>query len=53
VDSAGKFIPSYVSDWSVNLQVRKIYGISSTGNQINRVFSVPAAKRFYGNPIRN
>jgi len=50
VDSAGKFIPSYVSDWSVNLQVRKIYGISSTGNQINRVFSVPAAKRFYGKP---
>jgi hypothetical protein len=50
VDSAGKLIPGYISDWSVNLQVRKIYGISSTGNQINRVFSVPAAKRFYGKP---
>ena len=49
-DSAGKVIPGYVSEWSVNLQVRKIYGISSTGNQVNRMFSIPAAKRFYGKP---
>ncbi len=49
-DSAGKLIPGYVSEWSVNLQVRKIYGISSAGNQINRTFSFPAGKRFYGKP---
>jgi hypothetical protein len=49
-DSAGKLIPGYASEWSVNLQVRKIYGISSTGNQVNRMFSIPAAKRFYGKP---
>jgi hypothetical protein len=50
VDSAGKLIPDYISAWSVNLQVRKIYGISSTGKQINRSLSIPATKRFYGKP---
>jgi hypothetical protein len=50
VDSAGKLIPDYISAWSVNLQVRKIYGISSTGKLINRPLTIPVTKRFYGKP---
>jgi hypothetical protein len=50
VDSANKIIPEYISTWSVNHQVRKIYGLSSHGDTFYPVISVPKFKRFYGKP---
>jgi hypothetical protein len=49
-DSTNKTIPDYISAWSVNQQVRKIYGITSIGDTLNRMISVTKAKRFYGKP---
>jgi len=43
-------IPDYIPSWSVNLQVRKIYGSSSVGDSITPSVSVPLIKRFYGKP---
>ena len=34
VDSTSKPIPPYISEWSVNYQVRKIYGSSSMGEPV-------------------
>jgi hypothetical protein len=50
VDSAGNLIPGYISTWSVNHQVRKIYGTSDIGNTLTPVIPVPKIKRFYGKP---
>jgi hypothetical protein len=43
-------IPAYISSWSVNHQVRKIYGISSTGTNLASAESKDRFKRFYGKP---
>jgi hypothetical protein len=43
-------IPPYISSWSVNHQVRKIYGISSAGTNLASVQSKATFKRFYGKP---
>jgi hypothetical protein len=50
IDSSDNLIPGYISTWSVNNQVRKIYGTSDVGNTLTPVFSVPETKRFYGKP---
>jgi hypothetical protein len=49
-DSLIKPIPGYISNWSVNHQVSKIYGASSVGNVVPDSFSMPKLKRFYGKP---
>jgi len=50
VDSISKPIPGYISTWSVNHQVMKIYETSSIGEPIKQDISQPKAKRFYGKP---
>jgi hypothetical protein len=45
-----KEIPKYISNRSINYQVRKIYGSTSLGNTLKPVRSLPAIKRFYGKP---
>jgi len=50
VDSTNKQIPGYISAWSVNHQVRKIYGTSSIGDPLASLISIPRSKRFYGKP---
>ena len=50
VDSLSNQIPDYISTWSVNHQVRKIYGTSSIGEPIRPVISQPKTRRFYGKP---
>jgi hypothetical protein len=50
VDSANGKVPGYISNWSVNHQVRKIYTISSVGDRLQRSFPKPKLKRFYGKP---
>lgn len=48
--NADQIIPEYISNWSVNHQVRKIYGTSSVGDPFNQHISQPKLKRFYGKP---
>lgn len=43
-------IPSYVSQWSANFQIGKIYGISSCGNVIKVSKRLTEPVRFYGKP---
>jgi hypothetical protein len=43
-------IPPYISAWSVNHQVRKIYGISSDRPTLLSAEQEPRFKRFYGKP---
>jgi hypothetical protein len=43
-------IPSYISSWSANYQVRKIYTIPSTGSPLPVKINKPMFKRFYGKP---
>jgi hypothetical protein len=50
VDSANKHLPEYISKWSVNHQVRKLYGISSVGSPITDATTAVKLKRFYGKP---
>lgn len=50
VDSLSNQIPDYISTWSVNHQVRKIYGTSYIGDPISPVITLPNIKRFYGKP---
>jgi hypothetical protein len=50
LDSANGKMPDYISTWSVNHQVRKIYSVSSVGDQVHRSFSKPELRRFYGKP---
>jgi len=50
VDSTNKTLPLYVSDWGVNYQVRKIYGVTDIGDTIGpKAFPLRPA-RFYGKP---
>jgi len=42
--------PSYISDWSSNFQVARIYGISSTAGFLKPFSSPRQARRFYGKP---
>ena len=50
VDSTSKPIPGYISTWSVNHQVMKIYGTSSIGEPIKPDILQPKTRRFYGKP---
>jgi hypothetical protein len=49
-DSVSKVMPDYISDMSVNHQVRKIYGSSAVGSMLTPVIPLPQVKRFYGKP---
>jgi hypothetical protein len=42
--------PSYISDWSSNFQVARIYGILSTAGFLKPFSSPRQARRFYGKP---
>ncbi len=46
----GVSIPQYITDWSVNYQIRKIYGVSSYGSQMESVLRPLKPVRFYGKP---
>lgn len=48
--NTGYSVPSYISEWSSNFQVSKIYGISSTGGFSNPLSSPAQVRRFYGKP---
>jgi hypothetical protein len=48
--SAKNIIPSYISDWSVNYQVRKIYSVPTIGSQMNPINQLLKPLRFYGKP---
>ncbi len=50
IDSADKQVPDYISKWSINHQVRKLYGISSVGDPLAVSASTLRLKRFYGKP---
>jgi hypothetical protein len=50
IDSVIKQVPAYISDWSVNYQVRKIYGASVAGYPLKPVFPPMKPQRFYGKP---
>jgi hypothetical protein len=47
---ADKIIPEYIAGWSINHQVRKIYGTSSVGDPLYKAVTQPKLKRFYGKP---
>jgi hypothetical protein len=49
-DSVNKTVPQYISNWSVNNQVRKIYGTSFAGEPYAPVIQQPKIVRFYGKP---
>jgi hypothetical protein len=50
VDSTSKQIPSYISWWSVNYQVSKIYESSYVGDLLTPIIPPLKPKRFYGKP---
>ena len=50
VDSSFNSVPEYISGWSVNHQVRKIYGTSSIGDTLRHLIPIPRNRRFYGKP---
>jgi hypothetical protein len=50
VDSISEPVPQYISKWSVNHQVRKIYESSSVGELLNPIIPQSKPKRFYGKP---
>jgi hypothetical protein len=43
-------IPQYINDWSVNYQIRKIYGVSSSTGPVESVLPPLKPVRFYGKP---
>lgn len=43
-------IPQYISDWSINYQIRKIYGVSSSGSPVESPLRPLEPVRFYGKP---
>ncbi len=43
-------IPQYLNDWSVNYQIRKIYGVSSSESPVERTLPPLRPVRFYGKP---
>jgi len=50
IDQLSWITPSYISQWSANYQIRKIYSISSTGSAIIRDKHLVDPVRFYGKP---
>jgi len=50
VDSTNKPVPDFISTWSVNHQVRKIYGTSSIGDPLKQSITIFRTRRFYGKP---
>jgi hypothetical protein len=50
VDSVSRSMPAYISEWGVNYQVRKIYGVSDMGNPLDPVVLPLRPVRFYGKP---
>ncbi len=50
VDSTGQSIPSYISRWIVNYQVKGIYGSSYISENPTPIVSALKPKRFYGKP---
>lgn len=50
INSLNKPVPSYISDWSVNYQVRKIYETSATGYPLKPALPPMKPRRFYGKP---
>jgi hypothetical protein len=50
VDSIGRPLPPYISRWSANYQVQKIFGSSSVGDIVNSMVQPQKPKRFYGKP---
>jgi hypothetical protein len=50
LDSTKKLIPSFISKWGVNYQVKTIYGSSSLGDPLHRSAPAFKTKRFYGKP---
>jgi hypothetical protein len=49
-DSLIMAVPKYISKWSVNYQVCKIYELTSAGEPLAQVIPIPENKRFYGKP---
>ena len=49
-DPLPRIVPPYVSQWSANYQIRKIYSISSAGNAIKVDKHLAEPLRFYGKP---
>jgi hypothetical protein len=49
-DSIRREVPSYISEWGENYQVKKIYGSSSIGDPLVPILIPPEPKRFYGKP---
>ncbi len=49
-DSVMRKVLSYISKWSVNYQVSKIYGVSSLGSPLNQIVQPLKPVRFYGKP---
>jgi hypothetical protein len=49
-DSASKPVPSYISKWSVNYQVGKIYDSQTVSLESSRIGDSTKQKRFYGKP---
>jgi hypothetical protein len=49
-DTINEKIPPYISAWSVNNQVRKIYGTSVAAAPVISSIPRPKIKRFYGKP---
>lgn len=49
-DSESRQLPRYISSWSINHQVTKIYGESSSGTPGTYSIPVPKKRRFYGKP---
>jgi hypothetical protein len=49
-DSINRSIPPYISKWSANNQVRKIYGMTSVGEPLVVAMPRTNPKRFYGKP---
>jgi hypothetical protein len=49
-NSPGYTPPSYISEWSSNFQVARIYSISSAGRILKPLSSPLQVKRFYGKP---
>jgi len=43
-------IPQYINDWSVNYQIRKIYGVSSSVSPVESTLPPLTPVRFYGKP---
>lgn len=49
-DTVVTAVPAYISEWSVNHQVTKIYGTSYTAGTVSYSIPVNRTTRFYGKP---